>query len=288
MIKARLLKDVKGVEPAEYYINELREIYTSPPVDLEGDFWADLWKNFSYDEMRFTHRLAKAYPTWCACSIADFNNKDIPKEEFSTLRQWVGSESPEFSVFFARLNIDYSSQENIFAGINHIHAKIGTILYVNAFESACYFFLLAKYYFTSEKKHIYNNAMHTAYQSYGYFRGWTEIARTEYARMKRQEISSRGGKTTANRMGAKEIREELVRILKVKIEQGDERYGTKTALSKVVAPLLYEFIQLNIENISTKSRVSSVEELEGRINDWLKRNNESLREIFMLSGQLLT
>ncbi|WP_312730559.1 hypothetical protein [Atlantibacter hermannii] len=286
MQKKRMFRDVKGTEPADYFLNHLRQIYLAPPVDLEGETLSEIWRGFTPVEQRFIHHLERAYTVWRAVSLSWSQGGIILTEEMTELQLWVVEEKPDFSQFLEKLNTHFATRDKILEGINRIHGIWNEPLYINAFESACYFFLLAHYCITPEKEHPYYNALIKANESYGQFKGWAAIALNEDRRLKRKEQSSRGGKSTAQASGAALIRSELVRILTEKVES-NVSFTDKVKLSEDVAPTLYAFMTQNDSRISIKSKVSSAEELAHRIHDWSKRNTSPYKEIYVLAGKLV-
>ncbi|HHG8951964.1 TPA: hypothetical protein ACPYVY_000826 [Citrobacter freundii] len=286
MQKKILFRDKKGIEPADYFLDHLRKIYPSPPVNFEGESLSEIWLGFTPVEQRFIHHLERAYTVWRAASLSWFQDGLISPEEMTELQLWVVQEKPEFSLFLERLNTHFATKEKLVEGLNRIHAIFGEPLYLNAFESACYFFLLARYCFTPKNSYAYYNTLIKANELYGQFRGWAEIAQSESHRLMRKEQSSQGGKITAQKSGSALIRSELIRILTEKVESG-ETFTSKVTLSEAVAPALYVFIIENESRIAIKSRVSSSEELSYRIHDWSKRNTPPYDQIYSLAGELI-
>ncbi|MGV4200180.1 hypothetical protein [Citrobacter murliniae] len=286
MRKKQMFRDIKGTEPADYFLDHFRLIYPSPPVNLEGESLREIWLGLSEVEQRFVHHLERAYVVWRAASLFWFQNNIIAMEDMTELQQWVVEEKPDFSLFLEKLNTHFATKEKILAGINRIHGIYGEPLYIKAFESACYFFLLARYCITPKQSYPYYNALIKANECYGQFRGWAEIVQSEGLRLEQKEQSSQGGKSTAQKSGAALIRSELVRILTEKVESS-ETFTSKVALSEAVAPALYAFIIKNESRIAIKSRVSSAEDLAHRIHDWSKRNTSPYSEIYSLTGTLV-
>lgn len=286
MQKKRMFRDVIGTEPADYFLNHFRQVYPSPPINLEGESLSEIWLGFTPVEQRFIHHLERAYTVWRAASLSWFQSDIISAEEMTELQLWVVQEKPDFSLFLERLNTYFATKEKILHGINRVHSLFDEPLYINAFELACYFFLLARYCITSDHEYPYYNALIKANEFYGRFRGWYEIAMNEGECLKRKEQSSKGGKNTAQNSGSALIRNELVRILTEKVES-KASFADKVQLSRDIAPALYAFMIENESRISIKSRVSSAEDLAHRIHDWSKRNTSPYKEIYSLAGKLV-
>lgn len=286
MRKKRMFRDVKGIEPADYFINHFRQVYSSPPVNLEGESLKKIWLGFTPVEQRFIHHLERAYTVWRAASLSWFQDGLISPEEMTELQLWVVQEKPDFSLFLERLNTHFATKEKILDGINRVHCLFDEPHYINAFELACYFFLLARYYITSAHEYLYYNALIKANEFYGQFRGWYEIAMNEGERLIRKEKSSQGGKSTAKKSGSALIRSELIRILTEKVKS-NETFTSKVKLSEAVAPALYAFMLEHEGEITSKSRAGSAEELALRINDWIKRNTSTYKELYSLAGNLV-
>lgn len=286
MRKKRMFKDVIGAEPADYFLNHFRQIYPSPPVNLEGESLSEIWLGFKPVEQRFIHHLVRVYGVWREVIISRFQGDNIIKEEMTELQLWVVKEKPDFSLFLGKLNTHFATKEKIFDGINRLRGIFDEPVYINAFELACYFFLLAHYCITPEQKYPYYNALIKANEFYGQFKAWIEMSQSEGLRLKRKVQSSKGGKNTARKSGAVLIRNELVRILTEKVESS-EKFTSKVKLSEAVAPELYAFILEHQKEITIKSRAGSAEELAPRINDWIKRNRSPYEEICALAGKLI-
>ncbi|HCE8677132.1 TPA: hypothetical protein NHV44_005111 [Enterobacter cloacae] len=286
MQKKILFRNKKGIEPADFFIDHFRNIYLSPPVNLEGESLWEIWDGLTRVEKRFIHHLERAYTVWRAASLSWFQDGLISPDEITELQLWVVQEKPDFSLFLERLDTHFATEQKIVEGLNRIHAIFGEPLYLNAFESACYFFLLARHCFTPKNSYAYYNALIKANELYGQFRGWAEIAQSESHRLMRKEQSSQGGKNTVQKSGAALIRNELIRILTEKVENG-ETFTSKVTLSEALAPALYAFIIENECRIAIKSRVSSAEELSYRIHDWSKRNTPPYDQIYSLAGELI-
>lgn len=286
MRKKKMFRDVTGAEPADYFLNHFRKIYPSPPVNLEGETLSEIWLGFTPVEQRFIHHLTRAYTPWQIELLSRFQDNIIATEEMTELQQWIVEKKPDFSLFLEKLNTHFAAEEKILNGINLLHGIFDEPRYINAFELACYFFLLARYCITPEKSYPYYNALIKANEFYGQFRAWYDIAMYEGLRLEKKEQSSQGGKNTAQKSGAALIRNELIRILMKKVESS-ETFTSKVTLSEAVAPALYAFILEHESQISIKSRACSAEELAYRINDWLKRKSSPYEEIYALTGKLI-
>lgn len=287
MRKKRMFRDVKGTEPADYFLDHFRKKYPAPPVNLEGGLLHDIWINMTSIEQRFIHHLERAYSTWRVISKQWVQEKIIVAGDMTELQLWVVDEDPEFDIFLANLDTRFANKETILSGINKIHSFIGEPFYINAFESACYFFLLARHCLTPAQDYPYYNAMLKAHESYGQFRGWAEIVYRESKLQAHKGNSALGGNKAARNSGSSAIREELVRILKSRIEDNARPCNNKNELAKIVAPELFHFIEQNKEAISPRSQVESIEELACRIHDWSKRDVVPYKEIYTLFGRLI-
>lgn len=285
MIKGRIFSDVKDCKPSDYFHNHFCTEYLQPPIDLKGAE-CDIWKKFTSVECRLIHHLVRVYPTWRDTSAIWFQKNIISEENMTELQLWVVTEKPDFGPFLEKLNTHFFTKEKIYDGIDKIHEKYNEPMYINAFESSCYFFLLARCCFSPEDIYPYYNSIIKATECYGQFKGWVEIVYAESLRLEKLENSSKGGKKANQQRGTEFFRNELVRILTEKVENS-ERYSNKVKLSENVAPALYTFMTKNESRISIKSKVSSAEELAHRIHDWSKRNTSPYEEIYSLAGKLI-
>lgn len=145
-------------------------------------------------ERRFIHHLERAYTVWRAASLFWFQVEIISTDEMTELQLWVVQEKLDFGLFPEQLNTHFATKEKILDRINRVHSLFDKLHYINAFELACYFFLLARYCITSAHEYLYYNALIKANEFYGQFRGWYEIAMNEGKSLYETTITQSGAK----------------------------------------------------------------------------------------------
>lgn len=293
-MKKKLIKtltELKGMPPSQYFMEHFSTVYPAPPVDFKDEFLIDAWKNMPNVEQRFIHLLYRAYPIWCRIII------DKPQQNLNldTPLQYLASENkPDFPAFLFILLTQFDDKKSVLEGIDLTMELLKRPFEDRAYESSCYFFLLASKIITSKNEYQYMNAMLKAMSCLGEFNGFIDTVissiKSEKEKSLQNQRASKGGNSNSLTIASKAARNELIKILEGLVEN-KKNFSSVTELVNFLTPKIFSIMESSnfnaLKNTQGLTTADLYDRVYNRVKDWgTRKGKDGHQEIISLFKEL--